>query len=145
MPAFDVELGEGAGRIVAIPIRAYLRNSGIFKDVIEPGSSVKADQWVEIHVTELYGDFRKDVPAAAVLSLRFTLMDANGAGNGKPLFQKDYSQPCPIGSKTPDAVVSGWNQALTLIMKQVTVELKNINHGKVLPATPNSVTQKNPP
>jgi cholesterol transport system auxiliary component len=113
-------------RVMDIPIRGYLRNSGIFKDVLEPGSSLKPDQVVEIHVGEFYGDLRKNVPPAAVLSLRFTLIAAEG-GNGQPLFQKDYSQRCPIGLNTADAVVGGWNQALGMIMKQVAIDLRKMD------------------
>jgi cholesterol transport system auxiliary component len=108
---------------LAIPIRAYLRNSGVFQDVAEPGTEIKADRVLEIHVSELYGDFRTPNQPAAVLSLRIILFDASGEGAGKVLFQKDYSRRAPIERNTAAAVVAGWDQALAEIMKEAAADL----------------------
>jgi cholesterol transport system auxiliary component len=108
-------------RALAIPIRRWLRDSGAFEDVIEPGSLIRADQVLQVFVSELYGDFRQPDHPAAVLSLRLLLL-RSGAG-GKVLLRKDYSRSVPLKQKTAAAVMAGWNQALSEIMGQAATDL----------------------
>jgi ABC-type uncharacterized transport system auxiliary subunit len=99
-------------RELAIALRSGFRNSAAFKDVVEPESRLGADSILEVHVTELYGDFRKPGQLAAVLSLRMLFFEA---GNGKarqPFLAKEYISRVPLPQKTAAALVAGWNQAL---------------------------------
>ncbi len=112
-------------RAVAIPVRGYLRNSGPFKDVVEPGSDLKPDTLLEIYVTDLYGDFRKTAQPAAVLTVRLILFDSADANAGKPLFQKEYSRRVPLTQNTAASVVTGWNQALAGIMVDAANDMTN--------------------
>src|SRR5215469_7713218 len=45
-------------RNIAIAIRTWLARSGLFTHVVEPGSSVPAEQSLEVSVDELYGDLK---------------------------------------------------------------------------------------
>jgi hypothetical protein len=79
---------------------------------VEPASRLGADTTIEVHVTELYGDFRKPDQLAAVLSMRMLFFEA---GNGKarqPFLAKEYTCRVPLPQKTAAALVAGWNQAL---------------------------------
>ncbi|PWU13612.1 MAG: hypothetical protein C5B50_18975 [Verrucomicrobia bacterium] len=108
------------GPALAIPVRAYLRGSGNFEAVVEPGSRLRADNVLEVHASELYGDFRKPAPPAAVLSLRFAMFRSE---KDSLVFQKDYSRRVPLKESTAEAVVAGWNQALAEIMTQAASDL----------------------
>jgi cholesterol transport system auxiliary component len=99
-------------RELAIALRSGFRSSGAFKDVVEPNSQLGGDTALEVHVTELYGDFRQPSQLAAVLSMRILFFEA---GNGKarqPFLAKEYTCRGPLPQKTAAALAAGWNQAL---------------------------------
>jgi ABC-type uncharacterized transport system auxiliary subunit len=105
---------------IAIAVRAHLLNSGRFQDVVEPDSQIKADKYVEVQVSELYGDFRKSGQSAAILSMRIC---AFGAGDAGVVLQKDYSRRIPLKENTAAAVMAGWNTALGEIMTEAAADL----------------------
>ena len=107
------------GRALAIPVRAYLANSGAFANVVEPGSLLTPGQQLQVYITELYGDFRQPDRPAAVLSLRLVLA---GTG-GNVIFQKEYSRSAPLKQNTAAQVVAGYDQALAGIMADFTADL----------------------
>jgi len=107
------------GRTLAIPLRAYLANSGAFAAVVAPGSLLNADEVVQVQVTELYGDFRQPSQPAAVLSLRMVF----AATGGNVILQKDYSRTVPLKKNTAAEVVAGYDQALAGIMADVAADL----------------------
>jgi cholesterol transport system auxiliary component len=110
-------------RELAIALRSGFRSSGAFKDVVEPASRLGADTALEVHVTELYGDFRKPDQLAAVLSMRMLFFEA---GNGKarqPFLAKEYTCRVPLPQKTAAALVAGWNQALGKTVADVVADL----------------------
>lgn len=113
---------------LAIPIRSYLRGTGLFSDVVEPGSAIHADHALEIHVSELYGDFRQNGQPAAVLSMRLILLDTETGGTNKVVFAKDYSRRSPISQNTAAAVVAGWNQALGDILAEAVSDITASRH-----------------
>ncbi len=113
-------------RALAIPLRGYFRNSGAFKDVMEPGSQLGANTFLEVYVTELYGDFRPSSRPAAVLSMRMLFFDPEGLNKHHPFLNKEWSRRVPLQKKTAAALVGGWNQALAQTMAEVTSELVKI-------------------
>lgn len=114
-------------RTLAVPVRDYLRNSGVFKAVADPGSQLGADTYLEVHAAEMYGDFRSTNQPTAVLSMRLLFFDSGKPG--QPYLQKDYSRRIPIHRKSAAALVAGWNQALSEIMTDVTSDLNAAKHG----------------
>ena len=118
---------------LGIPIRDYLRQSGVVKDVVEPGSPLQADTVLEIHVTELYGDLRSGQPAA-VLSMRFMFFDARKPKTEPPFLEKTYQRRIPLQEKTAAALVAGWNQALAQTLGEVTSDLASAKTGQGSPA-----------
>jgi hypothetical protein len=113
------------GRSLAKPIRVYLRNSAVFRNVTEPDSALRADRRVEVHATELYGDFRKSTNAAAVMALRFIFLDGPAGSPDKVKLQMDCARRIELKERTPAALVEGWNQGLEQIMADVVKELKS--------------------
>jgi hypothetical protein len=108
------------GRVIGFPVRAYLLNSGLFKDVVEPGSAIPAQKFVEVYVVDLYGDFQKPDAPAAVLSLRIHMYDAENFSSD---LDKNYSSRVGLKTKTAAGVAAGWSQGLAEIMKQVKEDL----------------------
>jgi len=99
-------------RELAIALRSGFRSSGAFKDVVEPASRLGSDTALEVHVTELYGDFQKPDQLAAVLSMRLLFFDTGNAQAHQPFLAKEYTCRVPLPQKKAAALVAGWNQAL---------------------------------
>lgn len=107
------------------PIRAYFRNSGLFRAVAEPDSQIKPDIELEISVPQLYGDFHDRMHPTAVLEMRFM---ATGSTNGTPtvLLQKDYTKHIPLRARTAAELMTGWNEALQQITANAASDLKAV-------------------
>jgi ABC-type uncharacterized transport system auxiliary subunit len=101
---------------LVFPICRWLRETGAFKAVIEASSALNPDTLVEIHVSQLYGDFRPSESATAVLSIRFVFFDAPNGVPAKVILQREYSRNIPLKARTAAALIEGWNQALAQIL-----------------------------
>ncbi len=113
-------------KTLALAIRTWLSRSGLFTNVLDPGSTVPADQLLEVYANELYGDLRVPGHPQAVLSLSFALLNAKKGAGAPALFQKEYSRRLPVDQNTADAIVAGWNQALGQILDEVTSDLQRL-------------------
>ena len=101
----------------------WLRASGIFVAVVDPTSPVPRAYTLEGAIAELYGDYRNPGQPAAVMGLRFALLDAQER-EPRVLFHKDYSVSCPIATQTPSALAAGWNAALSEILAALEADMR---------------------
>jgi len=108
---------------IAIGIRSRLLASGSFQNVIDPASLVPANRLMEVHVSELYGDFSQPGKGAAVLSMRISLFRQDNTENRRQVFQKDYTRRIALKNNTAADVMAGWNEALNEIMTDFTGDL----------------------
>ena len=106
------------------PIRSWMRQSDLFQTVVEPGSALKPNSMAEITVVELYGDFRRPAEPAAVLTVRFVLLDAPDGIPGKLNFEQEYSQRILLQGRSANALMAGWNEALKQILAQLGSDLR---------------------
>jgi hypothetical protein len=109
------------------PVCDWMRGSGLFSAVEENGSPLKANTLVQIHVTQLYGDFRPRESAMAVLTMRFEFFDAPNGVAGKAILQKEYASKIPLKERTATALMDGWNLALAQILQSTTEDLERLN------------------
>jgi len=100
------------------------RQDGAFSAVSEGSSALKPDTLVEIHVEQLYGDFRPAEKAAAVLTMRFVFFDAPNGLPEKVMLEREYSQSIPLQERTPTALLEGWNQALAQILDSAALDFR---------------------
>lgn len=115
------------GQAIAIGIRSRLLASGHFRNVVDMSSVVPANQLMQVHVSELYGDFSQPGKGAAVLSMRIALFRQDNNGNRRPVFQQDYSRRIALKKNTAADVMAGWNEALDEIMTEFTGDLSGRN------------------
>jgi len=108
---------------LAIPLQGHLRNSGVFADVVKAGDPSVPDALIDVHVSELYGDFRDPAKPMAVLSLEVRLFRAENGKPGTMLLQKGYSRSIALDQKTAAALVAGWDKELGEIMNAVAADL----------------------
>ncbi|MGH7971977.1 MAG: ABC-type transport auxiliary lipoprotein family protein [Limisphaerales bacterium] len=109
---------------LAEPLRNYLRASGLFRIVVEPGSVVQPSVVAEVSVGQLYGDFRDRSHPVAVLEIHFTFIHMEQGAPRKVLFEKSYAKRVPLSARTASALMTGWNTALQEIVRDVITDLK---------------------
>src|ERR1051325_5978003 len=110
---------------VSHAFRNYFRETGLFQAVTESGSFFKPDLLAEIHVSQLYGDFRDLKQPAAVLRLRCAFFEAQPqAPSARPMFQKSYARRIPFKTRTASALMDAWNEGLKQILADVATDLK---------------------
>jgi hypothetical protein len=110
-----------------LPIRSWMRQSDFFGTVVELGSALKPNTMAEVTVLELYGDFRRPPEAAAVLTLRFVLLDSPGGIPEKLAFEGEYSRRVLLKAKNANALMAGWNEALNQILAQLGSDLRRLD------------------
>ena len=115
-----------ASESLLLPIRSCLRQAGTFEAVVEPGSALKPNTVAEINVLELYGDFQRLREAAAILRLRVLLFDSPNGVPGKLILEREYSRRIPLKARTADALMAGWNEALTQILAQFHSDVRGL-------------------
>ncbi|PWU22181.1 MAG: hypothetical protein C5B50_00055 [Verrucomicrobia bacterium] len=109
-------------RAIAHAIRAWMRQSGAFGHVADPGSGLVPDVVAEISVNELYGDFRKGTQPVAIVGMHYLFYEVKDGGPGKVLLDKTAVRKTALKQKTPAALVAGWNSGLGEIMQEIATE-----------------------
>ncbi len=109
------------------PIRSWMCQSDLFQTVVEPGSVLKPNTMAEVTVLELYGDFRRPPEAAAVLTLRFVVLDSPDGIPGKLAFEGEYSRRVSLRARNATALMAGWNEALNQILAQLGSDLRRLD------------------
>jgi cholesterol transport system auxiliary component len=101
---------------------AWLDKAGPFRAVTQPDSALPASYILEASVTELYGDFRRGRPAAAVVAMQFTLVNVDALGPGL-VFERTITRRVPLDQASPDALVRGYGRAISEILSELISDL----------------------
>lgn len=103
----------------------YLDGSGLFTDVISPGSQGDSTYYIEGNVVRLYGDYRAQ--PKAVMEIQFFLLeyelDITESDASNIVFGKTYTSEKPIASATAQDLMNGWNLALEEILNELLGDL----------------------
>ena len=108
----------------------YLDGSGLFMDVLSPGSQGDSTYYIEGNVVRLYGDYRAQ--PKAVMEIQFFLLqyesDITEADASNIVFGKTYISEKPIASAMAQDLMKGWNLALEEILNEFLTGLsKSVN------------------
>jgi hypothetical protein len=114
-------------RALAEPIRAWMRASGVFGRVAEPGSSLTATLVVEVSVNELYGDFRKAAQLVGTMGIHFICYEVKDGAVGRIVLDKVCARETTLSRKTPDALMAAWDADLREIMQEINSEYAKAN------------------
>ncbi len=112
------------GNIIEHHILSKLTDSGIVGQAIPYSVGVSTNLILNTVVTRLYGDFRKDKQAFAVLEIQFILLDRTESRQ-KIIFDTHISSEIPLDRKNPDSLVIGFGQALEDILESLIDEIEN--------------------
>jgi len=105
------------GNNLTSELRRWLRATGLFAHIIEPGSMVVPTLTLESVANKLYGDYSTETPAA-VVSMQFFLVDESTAHN-EIVFSKSYEQRVPIDAPEPALLVEGMTKGVQTIFRQL--------------------------
>lgn len=110
--------------IMTEAVRQWLDQTGLFEDVLTPVSQAIGNYAVEGNIVELYGDYRNQASAKAVLKIQFFFLNTS-QDNEEPviLLSKTYEAAQPIGTASPQNLMNGWNKALETILNEFLSDL----------------------
>lgn len=111
------------GDMLTTELRKWLRETGLFAHVIEPGSMVVPGLTLEGMVNSLYGDYTTDAPAA-VVEMQFFVVDESSARN-VIVFSGDYAQRIPISQPDPTELVKAMTKGVQAIFTELENDLAN--------------------
>ncbi len=112
--------------LLAGQTRDWLSRSGLFRNVLEPGSLLEPTHALEGNVLALYGDFRGGKVPQAVMQIRFFLI-AVQSSPPQVVFTRDYQVSHPAQAPTAGALVAAFDRCLEQILSALEEDL-----GKVL-------------
>ena len=109
-------------RALAEPIRAWMRDSGVFGRVAEPGGGLTPTLVVEVSVSELYGDFRKASQPVGKMEIRFICYEVKDGDPGRIVLDKVCARETPLARKAAEALMAAWDTDLRQIMQEINSE-----------------------
>jgi len=111
-----------AGRQVAEQTQRWLDDSGLFAHAVPPGSTMSATHLLEGNITRLYGDFRDQANAQAVVGITFYFLDVT---NRKPkiIFSEAYEVATAVPENKAERLIEAYNAGLGEILAQLEEKL----------------------
>ena len=109
-------------RALAESIRGWMRASGVYGRVLEPGSGIMPNLIVEVSINELYGDFREPSRPVAKMGIHVMCYDMQDGLPRRVVFDRYCSHETPLAQKAPGALMSAWDADLREIMKEINAE-----------------------
>jgi len=109
---------------LAAPLRAGLGAQGDFSSVVMAAGIMKPDVIVEIHVSQLFGDFREPNQPKAILRARFTFYQATNGIAAGIILQKEYLRSIALEKPAAAALMAGWNRALNEILAEALTDYR---------------------
>lgn len=99
----------------------WLRQSGLFRDVLAGSVSGDTDYLLEGHVSELYVDFRDRARPAAMVSVQFYLSRAGGSGD--IALSAGFSRRVALADNSPQAAARAMGVALAGVLSDLEARL----------------------
>src|SRR5262249_30676643 len=114
-------------RALGEAIRAFMRESGVFGRVLDPGSSLTPTMVAEVSINELCGDFRQISQPVGTMEIRFICYEIKDRSPGRIILDKRCAHSTPLSAKTPTALMASWDADLREIMKEINSEYAKTN------------------
>jgi ABC-type uncharacterized transport system auxiliary subunit len=110
-------------RIIASQLTDWLASSRIFASVIDGGSAADYQLSLESNVTALYGDYSKPKHPAAVIEIRFFMIDER-EGRYRVVFEKTYRESEPVAGNKPQQLVDAWAVAYKRLLMALLEDMR---------------------
>jgi uncharacterized lipoprotein YmbA len=110
------------GLMLGNRIATWLDQSGVFERVSGSESVRSAPMVLEATVTELYGDYQQSAEPAAVMTVRFTIVDQV---NARPqiAYERTITRHIRVADTSADELVGGYDTALAEILSLLATDL----------------------
>lgn len=115
------------GALVTSELYKWMSSAGIYKDVLPVNNLINAKYILDSKLVDIYGDFSNPDDPRAILNMQFFLVD-DSSDVAELAYSNVYNQNIAISSKTPGALVEGWNEALKNILKQLESDLRTFEN-----------------
>jgi cholesterol transport system auxiliary component len=112
----------GPGELVTTATAEWLKGSGLFGAVLEPGISADAAYALEGAVLAVYGDLRDGKRPAAVLDVQVYLIRIGPEGR-ELVLDRRFSERVDLPDAAPEALAKGYNEALARILGRLERDL----------------------
>ena len=116
----------GAGEIVTAATAEWLKSSGLFRAVVEPGISVDAPYALEGSVLALYTDLADAGRPAAVLDLQVYVVRSLAAGR-ELVFDRRFTERVVAADASPAALARSYNEALARVLMRLERDLAAVD------------------
>src|SRR5262249_50359172 len=113
-------------RALAESIRAWMRASGAFGRVLEPGSGLAPTLIAEVSINELYGDFRNTSQPVGRMELHFICYEIEDGAPRRVVLDRVCARETPLAKKTADALMAAWDADLHEIMQEINSEYAKV-------------------
>ena len=110
------------GRQVADQTSQWLSDAGLFAHVVPPGSTMSATHLLEGNINRLYGDFRDETKAQAVVEIKFYILDIT-TRNPKILFHETFPVTFELSDNKVETLIKAYNDGLSEILAQLEEKL----------------------
>jgi cholesterol transport system auxiliary component len=114
------------GAMLTEDVRRGLAEAQASQYVVGTSSQLDATHVLEGTVDAFYGDFRATSAPKAVLEMEFFL-SKEAPTKAEILMRKRYSKAIAVNSRSAEALVNGWNQALGEIITALAADLTAAN------------------
>jgi cholesterol transport system auxiliary component len=112
--------------LITEEVRKALAQAQVFEHVIGSSTDWEAAYRLQGAVNSLYGDFTDAQAPRAVIEMQFFLTKKTPTGEAI-VMAKRYTKSVPVGARSPDALVKGWDTALEDILNSFIAEVKSAN------------------
>lgn len=117
------------GAMITEETRHWLATSGLFKQIVPPGSQITPSYTLQAIVTALYGDFTDKAAPVAVLRIRFFLAQQKG-GDEVIVFSQSYRTAMPISATTGQAFIDALSKDMVEVLTHLEADLEKTLAGK---------------
>ena len=104
----------------------WASKSSPFEYVVEAPSEVTPDFILDGVINAIYGDYSASGSPKAILRIQIFLL-IEVAAKREIVFSKTYREETDISSKSPTALMNGWNAALKAILTDLGSDLRKLN------------------
>ncbi len=102
--------------------RRWLADSGLFKQVLPPGSQVAPTYTLQGLVTALYGDFTDKAAPTAVMRIRFFFIQ-HKSGSDTVVFSQSYRTATPLSDRMGQDLIDALSKDLVEILTRLEADL----------------------
>ncbi|MBM4259930.1 MAG: hypothetical protein FJ145_00640 [Deltaproteobacteria bacterium] len=111
------------GPLLTEEVRRELSQAQVAQYVVSASSQAEPTLVLEGTIDALYGDFRDINAPKAVLEMEFFLAKESPA-KADIVLRRRYTKSIAVSGRTPEALVRGWNDALSEIVVGLAADLK---------------------